>query len=105
AVFAAAEIGAVFVPVNTAFAADEVGYVLDHSEAKYLLTSAEHLPLVAHARRALSALSRSAPRRAATVSAGRNFFAAAAPRHIQMSAPATSPRSPTPPARPTARRA
>ena len=50
AVFAAAEIGAVFVPVNTAFAADEVGYVLDHSEAKYLLTSAEHLPLVAKAR-------------------------------------------------------
>ncbi|HEY1268418.1 MAG TPA: AMP-binding protein, partial [Candidatus Binatia bacterium] len=50
AVFAAAEIGAVFVPVNTAFAADEVGYVLDHSEAKYLLTSAEHLPLVEKAR-------------------------------------------------------
>jgi acyl-CoA synthetase (AMP-forming)/AMP-acid ligase II len=50
AVFAAAEIGAVFVPVNTAFAADEIGYVLDHSEAKYLLTSAEHLPLVEKAR-------------------------------------------------------
>ena len=50
AVFAVAEIGAVFVPVNTAFAAEEVGYVLDHSEARYLLTSAEHLPLVAKAR-------------------------------------------------------
>src|ERR1051325_4455873 len=50
AVFAAAEIGAVFVPVNTAFAADEVGYVLDHYEAQYLLTSAEHRPLVAKAR-------------------------------------------------------
>src|SRR5262249_18442076 len=50
AVFAAAEAGAVFVPVNTAFAAEEAGYVLDHSEAKYLLTSAEHLPLAQKAR-------------------------------------------------------
>ncbi|HKA33475.1 MAG TPA: AMP-binding protein, partial [Candidatus Binatia bacterium] len=49
-VFAAAEAGAVFVPVNTAFAAEEAGYVLDHSEAKYLLTSAEHLPLAQKAR-------------------------------------------------------
>lgn len=50
AVFAAAQVGAVFVPVNTAFAAEEIGYVLDHSEAKYLLTAAEYLPLVDKAR-------------------------------------------------------
>src|SRR5438045_2508365 len=49
-VFAAAELGAVFVPVNTAFAAEEVGYVLDHSEAKYLIAGAEQLPLVERAR-------------------------------------------------------
>jgi len=49
-IFAAAQVGAVFVPVNTAFAAEEVGYVLDHSEAKYLLAGAEYLPLVEKAR-------------------------------------------------------
>ncbi|HEX2385171.1 MAG TPA: AMP-binding protein, partial [Candidatus Binatia bacterium] len=49
-VFAAAELGAVFVPVNTAFAAEEVGYVLDHSEAKYLVAGAEYLPLLEKAR-------------------------------------------------------
>src|SRR5262249_11309768 len=50
AVFGAAEIGAVFVPVNTAFAAEEVAYVLDHSEAKYLIVGAEYLPLLEKAR-------------------------------------------------------
>ena len=45
-VFAAAEIGAVFVPVNTAFTAEEAGYVLDHSEASLLLTTQTFLPLV-----------------------------------------------------------
>jgi acyl-CoA synthetase (AMP-forming)/AMP-acid ligase II len=46
AVFAAAEIGAIFVPINTAFSADEIGYVLDHSEAGYLITDGVYLPLV-----------------------------------------------------------
>jgi crotonobetaine/carnitine-CoA ligase len=46
AVFAAAEIGAIFVPINTAFSSDEVGYVLEHSEAKYLLTDRSYLPLI-----------------------------------------------------------
>ncbi|HTM10999.1 MAG TPA: AMP-binding protein [Verrucomicrobiae bacterium] len=58
AVFAAAEIGAVFVPVNTAFAAEEIGYVLEHSEAKYLLTSAEYLPLIDKAREFCRGLAR-----------------------------------------------
>ena len=44
-VFAAAEIGAVFVPVNTAFTAEEAGYVLDHSESALLITTQAFLPL------------------------------------------------------------
>ncbi|MGH7768402.1 MAG: AMP-binding protein, partial [Candidatus Binatia bacterium] len=43
AVFAAAEIGSVFVPINTAFSADEVGYVLDHSDSGYLITDRSYL--------------------------------------------------------------
>ena len=50
AVFAAAEIGAVFVPINTAFSADEVGYVLDHSDSGYLITDRSFLPLVEQVR-------------------------------------------------------
>jgi acyl-CoA synthetase (AMP-forming)/AMP-acid ligase II len=50
AVFAAAEIGAVFVPINTAFSADEVRYVLDHSDSGYLLTDQGYLPLIEQVR-------------------------------------------------------
>lgn len=46
AVFAAAEIGAVFVPVNTSFTAEEAQYVIDHSESILLLTAQRFLPLV-----------------------------------------------------------
>ena len=46
AVFAVAEIGAIFVPINTALAAEETGYVIDHSESSYLMTSQAFLPLV-----------------------------------------------------------
>lgn len=46
AVFAAAEIGALFVPINTAFTGEEAQYVLDHSETSLLLTSQAFLPLV-----------------------------------------------------------
>ncbi len=46
-VFAVAEIGAVFVPINTAFTAEEVGYVLEHSESSFLATTPAFLPLVA----------------------------------------------------------
>jgi crotonobetaine/carnitine-CoA ligase len=47
AVFAAAEIGAVFVPINTAFKAEEAGYVLNHSESSFLVTAGSFLSLVA----------------------------------------------------------
>ena len=46
AVFAAAEIGAIFVPINTAFSAGEAGYVLNHSDSSFLVTSQAYLPLV-----------------------------------------------------------
>ncbi len=46
AVFAAAEIGAVFVPINIAFSAAEVHYVVEHSEASILVTTRDLLPLV-----------------------------------------------------------
>lgn len=49
-VFAAAEIGAVFVPVNTASSADETAYVLNHSESSVLITSQAFLPLVGRIR-------------------------------------------------------
>jgi acyl-CoA synthetase (AMP-forming)/AMP-acid ligase II len=49
-VFAAAEIGAIFVPINTAFSPDEVGYVLDHSDSGCLITDEPYLPLAAQAR-------------------------------------------------------
>jgi acyl-CoA synthetase (AMP-forming)/AMP-acid ligase II len=45
-VFAAAEIGALFVPINTASSAEETGYVLNHSESSYLITHRAFLPLV-----------------------------------------------------------
>ena len=46
AVFAAAEIGAVFVPVNTSFTAEEISYLLQHSEAGSLITTQDFLPVV-----------------------------------------------------------
>ena len=45
-VFAASEIGAVFVPINTAFTAEEAGYVVDHSESSFFITTRTFLPLV-----------------------------------------------------------
>lgn len=46
AVFALAEIGAVFVPINTAFTAEEAQFVLEHSESSFLVTTQRFLPLV-----------------------------------------------------------
>lgn len=46
AVFAATKIGAVFVPLNPQYTAEEVEYVLQHSEASLCLTSPELLPLI-----------------------------------------------------------
>lgn len=45
-VFAIAQIGAVFVPVNTAYTSEEAEYVLRHSEASVLLTTRGFLSLV-----------------------------------------------------------
>jgi acyl-CoA synthetase (AMP-forming)/AMP-acid ligase II len=45
-VFAAARIGAVFVPLNTAYTSEEAQYVLHHSEASRILVSQDLLPLV-----------------------------------------------------------
>src|SRR3989304_1961369 len=50
AVFAAAEIGVIFVPINTAFTVEEACYVLDHSESSFLVTTGSFLPLVASIR-------------------------------------------------------
>jgi acyl-CoA synthetase (AMP-forming)/AMP-acid ligase II len=46
AAFAASKIGAVFVPLNPQYTAEEAEYVLRHSEASLCLTSPELLPLV-----------------------------------------------------------
>jgi acyl-CoA synthetase (AMP-forming)/AMP-acid ligase II len=46
AVFAATRIGAVFVPLNPQYTAEEAEYVLHHSEASICLTSPELLPLI-----------------------------------------------------------
>ncbi|MGH7929112.1 MAG: AMP-binding protein, partial [Candidatus Binatia bacterium] len=46
AVFAVTKIGAVFVPLNPQYTAEEAEYVLHHSEASLCLTSPELLPLI-----------------------------------------------------------
>ena len=46
AVFAMARTGGVFVPLNTAQTADELQYLLSHSEARYLLTANAFMPLI-----------------------------------------------------------
>jgi acyl-CoA synthetase (AMP-forming)/AMP-acid ligase II len=45
-VFAVTKIGAVFVPLNPQYIAEEADYVLQHSEASVALTSPELLPLI-----------------------------------------------------------
>jgi acyl-CoA synthetase (AMP-forming)/AMP-acid ligase II len=57
-VFATAETGAVFVPVNTASTAEEAQYVLQHSEAATLVTAPDHLALVDSIRDRLPRLER-----------------------------------------------
>jgi acyl-CoA synthetase (AMP-forming)/AMP-acid ligase II len=56
AVFAVTRIGAVFVPLNPAYTAEEAEYVLQHSEASICLTAAELLPLIDSVRGKLSAM-------------------------------------------------
>lgn len=48
---AANMIGAVMVPVNTRFVATEIAYILNHSEARMLVTSAQYLRVVAPIRK------------------------------------------------------
>ena len=44
--FGLAKIGAVMVPINTAFKENETAYILNHSEAVGVIVDSEHLPLV-----------------------------------------------------------
>jgi acyl-CoA synthetase (AMP-forming)/AMP-acid ligase II len=56
AVFAVTRIGAVFVPLNPAYTAEEAEYVLQHSGASICLTAPELLPLIDSSRGKLPAL-------------------------------------------------
>ena len=58
AVFATTAIGAVFVPLNPAYTAEEAEYVLHHSGAALCLTSPELLPLIYSVRARLPDLKR-----------------------------------------------
>jgi len=44
--FGLAKIGAVMVPINTAFKENETAYILNHSEAVGVIVDSEHLPIV-----------------------------------------------------------
>jgi acyl-CoA synthetase (AMP-forming)/AMP-acid ligase II len=56
AVFATTKIGAIFVPLNTAYTPEEAGYVLQHSETSIVLTTKELLPLIESVRGGLNHL-------------------------------------------------
>ena len=58
AVFALTKIGAVFVPLNPQYTAEEAEYVLHHSETSIALTSPELLPLIESVRGSLTDLKR-----------------------------------------------
>ncbi len=58
AVFAVTKIGAVFVPLNPQYTAEEAEYVLHHSQASIVLTSPELLPLIDSVRAKLPDLMR-----------------------------------------------
>jgi len=55
-VFALTKIGAVFVPLNPQYTAEEAEYVLNHSEASVVLTSPELFPLITSIRQRLGAV-------------------------------------------------
>ncbi|HXG51442.1 MAG TPA: AMP-binding protein [candidate division Zixibacteria bacterium] len=65
AVFAAAKLGLVFVPVNPSYTADEAEYVLHHSESAAVLTSTDLAPL-------LDSLRPQLPRLRATIVVGKD---------------------------------
>jgi acyl-CoA synthetase (AMP-forming)/AMP-acid ligase II len=58
AVFAVTKIGAVFVPLNPQYTAEEAEYVLQHSETSVVITSPELLPLIDRVRDKLPDLNR-----------------------------------------------
>jgi carnitine-CoA ligase len=43
--FAAARLGAIMTPTNVALTADELAYIVDHSESRLIVTDAERLPV------------------------------------------------------------
>lgn len=49
-------IGAVMVPVNSRFVAEEIKYILNHSEARVLVTAERHLDVIEALRRNLAHL-------------------------------------------------
>lgn len=53
---AANMIGAVMVPINTRLVADEITYILNHSDAKVLVTNNQHLAVIDSLRNALPSL-------------------------------------------------
>ncbi|RTZ93412.1 MAG: acyl-CoA synthetase, partial [Deltaproteobacteria bacterium] len=55
---AANMIGAVMVPVNTRFVASEIAYILNHSEARMLVTSGRYLEIIAPIRKEAGHLER-----------------------------------------------
>ena len=45
--FAAARMGAIMTPTNVALTADELTYIVDHSESRLIVTDADQLPVAA----------------------------------------------------------
>ncbi|MCC6629338.1 MAG: AMP-binding protein [Chloroflexi bacterium] len=54
--FAAARLGAIMTPTNVALTADELTYIVDHSESQVIITDAERLPIAAVVRGRLPAI-------------------------------------------------
>jgi acyl-CoA synthetase (AMP-forming)/AMP-acid ligase II len=87
AVFAVTKIGAVFVPLNPQYTAEEAEYVLQHSEASVVITSAELLPLIDAVREKLPNLNRvivTGERGTATSSLWKDFLLGAADHDLNI---------------------
>lgn len=54
--FAAARLGAIMTPTNVALTADELAYIVDHSESRLMITDAERLPVAAAVRARVPAI-------------------------------------------------
>jgi acyl-CoA synthetase (AMP-forming)/AMP-acid ligase II len=87
AVFAVTKIGAVFVPLNPQYTAEEAEYVLQHSEAAVVITSPELLPLIDAVRDKLPNLKRvivTGEDGTATSSSWKDFLAGAADHDLNI---------------------